>query len=128
MEYLFSSGQCSEDEYKLFGEELDTVEDAALSNIISYIDMLDRPIFKKITPKKKPCVYGRSKNIPFNHSQSESVFHHMHLMLPGGTHRNVGIYIPKTLHRSIPHSSITGKGMKQINKAALLWLCEQSII
>jgi hypothetical protein len=57
-----------------------------------------------------------------------SAFHHMHLEINGQIDKAIGIYIPYDLHVSIFHNNYTGQGMREINKAALLWLCEQSII
>jgi len=98
------------------------------SHIKKFENMLSSSIFQELPTKKRHPVYGRSKNVPFNTQIDGSVFHHMHLELVGGIHRNIGIYMPKTLHRSIKHSSISGEGMKEINKVALLWLCEQDTI
>ena len=70
----------------------------------------------------------RTTNIPLNNREEGNEFHHMHLTINGEVDKHVGIFIPKELHRSIHHNSSTGKGIKKINKAALLWLCEQSTI
>jgi hypothetical protein len=61
---------------------------------------------------------------PINSSFDNSEFHHLHL----NGDSSLGLYIPTKLHRKIRHSDKTGKGMKTINNAALLWLCEQSQI
>lgn len=68
------------------------------------------------------------KRTPVNQASIGSVFHHMHLETMDGIDHEIGIYIPYDLHHSIGHSSISGKGMKEINKASLLWLCEQDTI
>lgn len=113
-------------------EPLRTDNERCISAFESQIEhlkeLLGHNIFKICDSTAKPCIYGRSTNVPLNSKNFGTVFHHMHLNLRGGTHRNIGIYIPKELHRSIKHSSISGDGMKEINKASLLWLCEQSII
>jgi len=70
----------------------------------------------------------RSHNEPVNRHEEGQEFHHMHLNINGEVNKKIGIYIPKELHRSIHHNSSTGKGIKKINKAALLWLCEQAVI
>jgi len=70
----------------------------------------------------------RSTNEPINKREDGYDFHHMHLNINGTINRKIGIYMPKELHRSIYHNSRTQKGMKKINKAALLWLCEQDTI
>ena len=61
---------------------------------------------------------------PINAWFKNSHYHHLHL----NGDKDIGIYIPKKLHQSIPHSSIDGRGMTEINKAALEWLTQQSII
>jgi hypothetical protein len=61
---------------------------------------------------------------PINKWTANSHFHHLHL----NNDKAIGIHIPEELHGSIPHNSWTGGGMKEINKASLLWLCEQSVI
>lgn len=53
-----------------------------------------------------------------------SHFHHMYL----NGDNEYGMFIPVSLHKSVYHNGKTGQGMKEINKAALLWLCEQSSI
>jgi len=70
----------------------------------------------------------RTANVPVNTREEGYEFHHMHLTINGVVDKHVGIFIPKELHRSIHHNSTTMKGIKKINKASLLWLCEQSII
>jgi len=61
---------------------------------------------------------------PLNDPFPGSVFHHLHV----GNDHSTGIYIPRQLHRSVGHDSVSGRGMKDINKASLLWLCEQDKI
>jgi len=61
---------------------------------------------------------------PLNAEFENSHFHHMYLNASNA----IGIYIPAKLHKSIWHNGKTGENIKKINKAALLWLCEQSII
>jgi hypothetical protein len=61
---------------------------------------------------------------PFNTVFEGAQFHHLHL----NGNPDLGIFFPSELHRSINHNSYTGKGMNEINKAALLWLCDQSEI
>ncbi|MDD4000413.1 MAG: hypothetical protein PHX62_05940 [Bacilli bacterium] len=70
----------------------------------------------------------RSHYEPVNRREEGQEFHHMHLNINGKVDKKIGIYIPKELHRSIHHNSSTKKGIKKINKAALLWLCEQATI
>ena len=61
---------------------------------------------------------------PINKQFEKSHFHHLHLnKMP-----DLGVYIPDELHLSIKHNSKTWRGMDEINKAALLWLCEQAVI
>lgn len=61
---------------------------------------------------------------PVNAWFKGSEAHHLHL---NGS-KSIVMFIPRDLHRSIRHSGRDGKGMREINKAALLWLCEQSTI
>lgn len=125
---LKESGQCSEEDFIKMKADIEELTAASETNINAIQTMLKHNLFNHSQIRNKTCMYGRSKNIPLNHQKEGTVFHHMHLDLFGGIHRNIGIYIPYDLHRSKKHSSITGYGMKDINKAALLWLCEQSII
>lgn len=53
-----------------------------------------------------------------------SQFHHLHIM----NNHAIGLFLPHKLHRSIYHNGRTGNGMKEINKAALEWLCFQEVI
>lgn len=62
--------------------------------------------------------------VPINYYCEDMDFHHMHL----NGDPAIGIYLPREVHRSIYHDPTTGQGMKDINKAALLWLANQSII
>lgn len=61
---------------------------------------------------------------PINKWIKNSHFHHTYF----NGDKSIGIYIPEKLHKSIKHNRKTGAGMKQINKAALEWLCMQSVI
>ena len=61
---------------------------------------------------------------PINSYFKDSHYHHLHL----NGNKNIGLFIPASLHESLRHCSKTGRGMREINKASLLWLCEQSII
>lgn len=54
---------------------------------------------------------------PINSYSPGHVFHHLHLK----SDHSIGIYIPKELHQSIPHSSKSGYGMNEINEAAMQW-------
>jgi uncharacterized protein YdcH (DUF465 family) len=71
---------------------------------------------------------SRYKMEPINRPDGKNVFHHMYLNVNGKVNQNVGVYIPVELHTSIRHNSKSGKNMKEINKASLIWLCEQSEI
>ena len=60
--------------------------------------------------------YKRKRNlgyIPINKHFKDSVFHHLD--------KDIGIYIPKWLHRSIWHNLFTGQGMDKINTEAIHW-------
>lgn len=61
---------------------------------------------------------------PINSSFEGSHYHHLHL----NGNKSIGLFIPSDIHYSIPHNGKTGNGMKEMNKAALLWLCDQSVI
>lgn len=61
---------------------------------------------------------------PINSPNNEYDCHHLHI---NGS-KDICIFIPRPLHKSVYHRSCTGKGMADINKVALLWLCEQSVI
>jgi len=58
---------------------------------------------------------------PINNSFSGSEFHHLHVDFEGNMDREIGVYIPKELHRSVFHSYKTWQGMTEINKIALDW-------
>lgn len=75
--------------------------------------------------------YSRRKRLgfkPLNTMFPNSDYHHMYLNINGKINRSIGIYIPHELHRSVFHNPKTGQGMREINKLALIWLSEQSII
>jgi hypothetical protein len=55
---------------------------------------------------------------PLNEYFDGAEFHHLHLF--GDT--SIGIWIPKELHKSIPHSSTTWHGMEEINDKAIKFL------
>lgn len=65
--------------------------------------------------------YGYS---PINSYQEGMEYHHMFL----NDDSDIGIWVPKPLHKLIFHNSITGHGMKDMNKAALFWLACQNTI
>jgi len=82
------------------------------------------------TPKgrtaKRKKLYKRRKlgHNPINKLFKNSHFHHLHL----NNDNAIGIYIPKEIHESVWHSSKIRESMNEINKVALLWLCNQAII
>jgi len=61
---------------------------------------------------------------PINKQFCGSEFHHFHI----NNSSDLGIFIPREIHHSVYHSSLDGTGLKEINKIALLWLCEQAVI
>jgi len=61
---------------------------------------------------------------PINSYCEDMDFHHMHL----NNDKSIGIFIPREIHRGIYHDPITLKGMKEVNKAALIWLANQEMI
>lgn len=109
---------------KLKAERLrDSIRDQ--SRELEYLDIeiktledADMDIDEVETESGSPAIH------PLNNPFRGSVFHHMHLEKD----HSMGLYIPKQLHRTVGHSSISGRGMKDINKASLLWLCEQAEI
>jgi len=67
-----------------------------------------------------PNKYSNSINSQFDGSE----FHHLHI----NDNHTLGLFIPGEIHRQVKHSGKTGKGIKQINKLALEWLCTQDTI
>lgn len=68
---------------------------------------------KKLSDQRRRS-YGYE---PLNEYFKGSEFHHVHL----NDNHAIGIYIPSELHKSVWHSSKTGKGMEEINKLAIDW-------
>lgn len=65
--------------------------------------------------------FARRKNFgfePINDWFKDSHYHHLHI---NGNH-NIGIFIPKTIHKSIWHSNKDQESMNKINKVAYTWL------
>ena len=58
---------------------------------------------------------------PINNWFKGSNLHHLHI---DDDHKEC-IFIPISLHKSIPHAFNNKKLMKKINKAAFEWLCNQ---
>lgn len=58
---------------------------------------------------------------PLNKHFNGSEFHHLHKDLDGNEDHEIGLFIPKELHRSLYHNWKTGQGMDEINKLALEW-------
>lgn len=58
---------------------------------------------------------------PINEYFHGSHFHHFIYTATGLRDTDLGVYIPKELHRSIWHNGNTGKGMKEINRCAIEW-------
>ncbi len=61
---------------------------------------------------------------PINQPFAGSQYHHLHIM----NNHAIGLYIPKELHRGVYHNSDNGKGMREINNQALVWLTMQDVI
>jgi len=59
---------------------------------------------------------------PLNKHFKYSEFHHLIVMPDGTIDFNVGIYIPKEMHRGVKHSARTGRGLLKINKLAWNYL------
>ena len=75
--------------------------------------------------ERRNLVFGYN---PINTWFERSAYHHLNLEIEGIIDRDLGLYIPNEVHRSQYHNATTMKGMREMNKIALLWLCEQSII
>lgn len=69
-------------------------------------------------------VHKIKMNLRINSHFKGSEFHHLHIKAAPC----VGVFIPKKIHKSVWHDGATGRGIREINRLALLWLCEQSII
>lgn len=61
---------------------------------------------------------------PINSYFEGSHFHHLYL----NGNKSIGIFIPGSVHNTIGHRRTDTNSMREINKVALLWLCEQSEI
>lgn len=130
---LYHSGQATRHDLEFISEELECQFIKVVSGIDDIHKDLNSEIFKKASiprrlDSKKSYHEGRSKIKPINQFRKDCVFHHFHFEINGVIDRNIGIYIPLPLHRSIKHSSMSGKGLREMNNAALLWLCEQAEI
>ena len=84
-----------------------------------YIQHLLQHIYRSYEHKKEECIlnYKRHSSLgffPINKYFKESEGHHIS--------ENFVIYIPRELHRSIPHNIWTGKNMDKINKLAIEYL------
>lgn len=75
-----------------------------------------KTVLRKINYKRRSWGY-KPLNQPFNDSE----FHHLHKDLDGNEDHEIGLFIPKELHRSLYHNWKTGQGMDEINKLALEW-------
>lgn len=79
----------------------------------------------RLLHKRRVSIRNRSLGLePVNSMFVDSEFHHMYL---NGS-KDIGIFLPHDIHRSVKHSGITQAGIREVNMAALLWLCEQSVI
>lgn len=73
-----------------------------------------RKICAKANAKRKRELGFEAINDPFENSEG----HHMD--------KDIVVYIPKELHRSVKHNVFTSEGMKKINGKVLVWLEEQN--
>jgi hypothetical protein len=62
---------------------------------------------------------------PINEHFPGSHYHHLRYDANGIKDDDIGIFIPKKLHKSIYHNGFTGQGMDKINKVALEWYMSQ---
>lgn len=82
-----------------------------------------------ILAKKRDCAKRKLLGFnPVNTYFGGAEYHHFRSEIYGYKDNDIGIYIPAKLHHSIWHNGNSGQGMKEINKAALLWLAEQAVI
>ena len=51
----------------------------------------------------------------------DSEYHHLHRDFEGNVDDEIGVFIPKELHRSVFHNCFTWQGMNEMNKIALEW-------
>jgi hypothetical protein len=80
--------------------------------------------------KEVNCIHHSNRRVlgykPINQRFEGSEYHHMHLKNSKGiVDTDIGVYIPKNLHKSIYHSSRTGIGLSEINNAAFVWCFEE---
>lgn len=61
--------------------------------------------------------------LPINEYFNDSHFHHLHI-----SNHFIGIYIPIKLHQSVNHKYNDEKSMNKINKLAIEWFYEESIM
>lgn len=75
-----------------------------------------------IISKRKACSKRRRLGFnPINKYFKGSEYHHLRYDSNGQTDEDVGIFIPKQLHRSVSHNGSNGVGMDEINKLAIEW-------
>jgi hypothetical protein len=59
--------------------------------------------------------------MPMNEKFKRAEFHHLHFDIYGNENKNIGIYIPRKIHRSIAHNGATYTGMKELINAIIDW-------
>lgn len=82
--------------------------------------------YRKTTNGKEVNVRAKAKRRslgfnPINERFDGAEYHHLRYNANGMKDNNIGIYIPRELHRSIYHNGFTGQGMDEMNKSAMEW-------
>lgn len=58
---------------------------------------------------------------PINEYFKGSEYHHLRYNTNGQKDDDIGIFIPRDIHRSVPHNGVTGLGMDEMNSIAIKW-------
>lgn len=58
---------------------------------------------------------------PINEYFKGSEYHHLRYNTNGQKDDDIGIFIPRDIHRSVPHNGVTGMGMDEMNSIAIKW-------
>jgi len=76
----------------------------------------------QVYSKKRNAIRRKLGNDPINKWFRGSELHHLRYSKTIQEQDNyITMYVPRKLHRSIHHNGITGRNMKQINLACLVW-------
>lgn len=77
--------------------------------------------FRRMNYKRKQWGFN-----PINESFDGAEFHHLHRDLEGNEDHEIGLFIPKELHRSVYHNWKSWVGMEAVNELALNWYKSQN--